>query len=104
MGYMVSDKVIPADLLLADASLSELYAEDKLSRKSSFNLLRSLLTAVESLWPNATFRLKLTSSVCVRALDSLDEKRVKLSNGSVYVADRETDDVRAHRLGVQPNP
>ena len=66
MVLLVCDKVVPMDLLLSDSSLSELYAEDKLSREASFNLLRSLITAVESLWPDAIQQSQLPASACLR--------------------------------------
>ena len=89
----VCDKNVPVELLLRDASLTDLYIRSKLERQSSHSLLRSLVTALERTFVDPISRGFLPLDVHVEALDSLDHQRVTLGNGRIVLVNTDTDDV-----------
>ena len=58
-------KFIPTELVLRDQGITELYVQDKLTRVSSFSLLRVVAAQVEAIFPDPLARGVLPNTVLV---------------------------------------
>ncbi len=91
---LVVDRYFPFDIIARDGALTREYIEDKLERKSSASLLRTLLTQMEDLQPNIVQRNFLGADVNVQRLVNKDEGRVLIREGLWVIVNKSTQVIR----------
>ena len=94
MQPLVVDKYLPFDIIARNGALSQLYVEDKLERKSSASLLRTLLTQMAEMIPNIVERSFLGADFHVQRLTFANERRVEVRPGLWVIVNDASRQVR----------
>jgi len=87
---MASWKFVPIEAVLVDRSLSELYIQDKFERRSSYELLRALIIAQESVFTKPITRGILQYAGCLKIVLKSSQTCVTAASGTVYFTDTVT--------------
>ena len=87
---MVCGRFVPIEAVLVDRSLSGLYIQDKFELRSSYELLRALIIAQESVSTKPITRGILPDAVCLKIVLKSSQTRVAAASGTVYLTDTVT--------------
>ena len=81
------------ELVLQDVALTREYIQDKMTRKATHCLMRAVVMQMEWLFSKPISRGFLGEDVRVHALTDRDQKRVRLSNGTLCLVNERTGEV-----------
>ena len=86
--YQVVEDEPPLELIHRDATVAELFVQDRLTRRSSHSLRQPLVSPLEQLAPSLVTRGTLPTAVRLAPLEDVDECIVELSDYTLCLANR----------------